>query len=414
MWLCDDENDIESSINQKDDSEVNNQKLDLGDGVKPVGFYVNRSNGLFPAPLPQNSDMCEKVSKLFWFLGVFIAKVLQDGRLVDLPLSNSFLELLCHNKILSKSKNISALTNKMSEDIMISSIMSEESDLLESYSKVLITEFPETNWYEGVLSQEHLSDIDTIRAEFLKDLQELVQQKQNIESNEHLSKEERNRMIDDLKLKIKGSEVLLEDLALTFTFLPSSKVYGFDAIDLIPNGSQIDVNINNLEEYCDLTLNFCLQDGIAKQLQAFHKGFCEVFPLNKLAAFTPDEARLMICGEQHPEWSKEDLLNYTEPKLGYSKDSPGFLRFVNVLMSFTGPERKAFLQFTTGCSSLPPGGLSNLHPRLTIVRKVDAGEGSYPSVNTCVHYLKLPDYPTEEILKDRLLTATREKGFHFN
>lgn len=94
--------------------------------------------------------------------------------------------------------------------------------------------------------------------------------------------------------------------------------------------------------------------------------------------------------------------------------SPGFLRFVNVLMGMNASERKAFLQFTTGCSSLPPGGLANLHPRLTVVRKVDAGEGSYPSVNTCVHYLKLPDYPNEEILRERLLTATKEKGFHLN
>lgn len=94
--------------------------------------------------------------------------------------------------------------------------------------------------------------------------------------------------------------------------------------------------------------------------------------------------------------------------------SPGFQRFVNVLVNMSAEERKSFLQFTTGCSSLPPGGLANLYPRLTVVRKVDAGEGSYPSVNTCVHYLKLPDYPTEEILRERLLTATREKGFHLN
>lgn len=94
--------------------------------------------------------------------------------------------------------------------------------------------------------------------------------------------------------------------------------------------------------------------------------------------------------------------------------SPGFLRFVNVLVKMTAEERKAFLQFTTGCSSLPPGGLANLYPRLTVVRKVDAGEGSYPSVNTCVHYLKLPDYPTEDLLRERLLAATREKGFHLN
>lgn len=94
--------------------------------------------------------------------------------------------------------------------------------------------------------------------------------------------------------------------------------------------------------------------------------------------------------------------------------SPGFIRFINVLMNMTGEERKAFLQFTTGCSSLPPGGLANLHPRLTVVRKVDAGAGSYPSVNTCVHYLKLPDYPTEEVLRERLLSATKERGFHLN
>lgn len=98
----------------------------------------------------------------------------------------------------------------------------------------------------------------------------------------------------------------------------------------------------------------------------------------------------------------------------FSLFSPGFLRFVNVLVDMSPEERKAFLQFTTGCSSLPPGGLANLYPRLTIVRKVDAGEGSYPSVNTCVHYLKLPDYSTEEILRQRLLAATKEKGFHLN
>lgn len=87
---------------------------------------------------------------------------------------------------------------------------------------------------------------------------------------------------------------------------------------------------------------------------------------------------------------------------------------VNVLVDLSAQERKDFLQFVTGCSSLPPGGLANLQPRLTIVKKVDAGDGSYPSVNTCAHYLKLPDYSSEEILKERLLAAMQEKGFHLN
>lgn len=97
-----------------------------------------------------------------------------------------------------------------------------------------------------------------------------------------------------------------------------------------------------------------------------------------------------------------------------SHHSIGFKRFVNVLCDMSGKERKAFLQFATGCSSLPPGGLASLHPRLTIVRKVDSGDGSFPSVNTCAHYLKLPDYSSEEIMRERLLAATNEKGFHLN
>ena len=94
--------------------------------------------------------------------------------------------------------------------------------------------------------------------------------------------------------------------------------------------------------------------------------------------------------------------------------SESFQHFISVLADLSPDECKAFLQFTTGCSSLPPGGLSNLHPRLTVVRKVDGDDSSFPSVNTCVHYLKLPEYSSEEILRERLLAATREKGFHLN
>lgn len=418
MWLCDDANQ-----EMHDKNSEQNKHLIASDDIKPVGYYVNRrENGLFPAPLPQNSEMCDRVSKYFWFLGVFLAKVLQDMRLVDLPLSDSFLKLLCHNKVLSRGVH-QIQSNPASEDLMTSSVVSEDSELAETCSKLLAgvgisstTEYNTTNcWYDGILTHDNLAEIDPIRYEFIKELQELVARKQAVESDASLTPDQRREQLEALKLRTKQNEEIdLEDLALTFTYLPSSSVYGYPYAELVPNGANIDVTLNNLEEYCDLLINFLLQDGIAKQLEAFHRGFCEVFPLKKLAAFRPAEARMMICGEQHPQWTREDLINYTEPKLGYSKDSPGFLRFVNVLMSMTGPERKAFLQFTTGCSSLPPGGLANLHPRLTVVRKVDAGDGSYPSVNTCVHYLKLPDYQTEEIMKERLLTATKEKGFHLN
>lgn len=73
-------------------------------------------------------------------------------------------------------------------------------------------------------------------------------------------------------------------------------------------------------------------------------------------------------------------------------NSPGFLRLVDVLVEMSMRERKAFLQFATGCSSLPPGGLANLHPRLTVVRKV---------IITCTQSF----YPYSTNIRDRKTKA---------
>ena len=69
--------------------------MDIGLGVKPPGYYVQRSNGLFPAPIPQENKQLNKICKLFELLGLFLAKCIQDGRRVDIPLSDSFLKLMC-------------------------------------------------------------------------------------------------------------------------------------------------------------------------------------------------------------------------------------------------------------------------------------------------------------------------------
>ncbi|VDP96609.1 unnamed protein product, partial [Trichobilharzia regenti] len=143
-------------------------------------------------------------------------------------------------------------------------------------------------------------------------------------------------------------------------------------------------------------------------------GFQRVLPLRWLALFTGTELGQLISGDSVAQWTREDLLAYTVPSLGFTKQSPTYQMLINVLSNFNLAERRAFLQFTTGCSSLPPGGLKNLHPRLRIVRKEVTNSGPYPSVNTCVHYLKLPEYQSEKELRTRLLQATKEIGFYLN
>jgi len=276
-------------------------------------------------------------------------------------------------------------------------------------------------WYTHILTIEDLVEVDPARGKFIFNLQELVTKKQTILAAHELSPEDvRAKALSELVLDLPGGQLnatKLEDLQLTFQYAPSSSIFGTSeeaVVDLVPNGGEKVVTLDNVDEYVSATLDFILDHGIRRQMNAFRKGFNAVFPIERLGSFAPEEVRTMLCGEQCPVFTREDIIRYTEPKLGYTRDSAAFMKFVNVLLNFTASERKAFLQFTTGCSSLPPGGLANLSPRLTIVRKIDAGDGSYPSVNTCVHYLKLPDYSSEDVMREKLLMATKEKGFHLN
>ncbi|KAK7791453.1 hypothetical protein R5R35_010932 [Gryllus longicercus] len=328
LWLCDDHEDHDQSQQQVEYTE---KKRALPEsGLRPPGYYVCRPSGLFPAPLPQDSPACEKVVKYFHFLGIFLAKVLQDSRLVDLPLSQPFLKLVCQGEIQNNvNERIGALrgTRKnlvthQDDDVMTSSYISEESEKeLELDPPKPSQEHPRP-WFSGILGGDDLVEVDPVRGKFLHQLHELSLRKARIAQDNTLSVEARAHQIQNLALvpPVDGPIVRLEDLAITFAYLPSSRVFAFTAAELAPGGADIEVTIENVEEYVDLSTNFCLEKGITRQMEAFHSGFCRVFPIDKLKAFSPEEVRIMLCGDQNPHWTREDLLNYTEPKLGYTKD----------------------------------------------------------------------------------------------
>ncbi|XP_069494582.1 E3 ubiquitin-protein ligase HECTD1 isoform X2 [Ambystoma mexicanum] len=419
IWLCDD-----------DFPDDESRQVDLGGGLKPPGYYVQRSCGLFTAPYPQDSDELDRITKLYHFLGIFLAKCIQDNRLVDLPISKPFFKLMCMGDIKSNMSKL-IYESRGDRDMHCMESQSEASteeghdtlslgSLEEDSKSEFILDPPKPKppaWFQGILTWEDFELVNPHRARFLKEIKDLSVKRRQVLSNKCLSEDEKNTKLQELVLKNpsgSGPPVSIEDLGLNFQFCPSSRVYGFTAVDLKPNGEDEMVTIENAEEYVDLMFDICMQTGVQKQMEAFRVGFNKVFPMEKLSSFSHEEVQMILCGNQSPSWIAEDIINYTEPKLGYTRDSPGFLRFVRVLCGMSSDERKAFLQFTTGCSTLPPGGLANLHPRLTVVRKVDATDSSYPSVNTCVHYLKLPEYSSEETMRERLLAATMEKGFHLN
>jgi hypothetical protein len=71
-----------------------------------------------------------------------------------------------------------------------------------------------------------------------------------------------------------------------------------------------------------------------------------------------------------------------------------------------------FLAFVTGCSRVPPGGFSSPNQHLTISNYGE--KNHFPQTHTCSRALDLPEYKTEEILKEKLIYSLSEsEGFGF-
>lgn len=179
-----------------------------------------------------------------------------------------------------------------------------------------------------------------------------------------------------------------------------------------------------------------LVDSVRVPFEEFRHGFEEVLPLAELGGFTEPELDVLFNGKQvrtmgtlagegglagsvcwplshaQERWDRDGLLESLRYDHGYSRESPTVRHLVDVLCELSAPEQSAFIRFVTGSPRLPSGGLSKLSPPLTIVlKRPESGESPdayLPSVMTCANYLKLPDYSTKAVMRQRLLIACEE------
>jgi E3 ubiquitin-protein ligase TRIP12 len=163
--------------------------------------------------------------------------------------------------------------------------------------------------------------------------------------------------------------VSIDDLGLDYT-LP-----GYPAIELIPGGSRIPVDIENVEQYLEKVIDMTLGSGVQRQVEAFRTGFSQVFPYSALSAFTPDEL-VMLFGRIEEDWSLEStfprflspacplanrivaLMDSIKADHGFNMDSKSVRNLLQTMSELSPSERRDFLQFTTGSPKLPIGGKS--------------------------------------------------------
>lgn len=187
----------------------------------------------------------------------------------------------------------------------------------------------------------------------------------------------------------------MDGLGLTF-------VAGELETELVVGGSGIAVNNSNFGDYLQLCRDFYLNRHCEVQFEAFRRGFESVCSGSVLYAYRPEELYALIHGSD--DFDLSELKSLTTYEGGYTEEYLVIRWFWQVLEHhLTPPQRSNFLQFVTGSSRAPIGGLSKLES--FVVMRVSGPEGRLPSAHTCFNTLLLPEYSTPEMLLEKLLLA---------
>lgn len=202
----------------------------------------------------------------------------------------------------------------------------------------------------------------------------------------------------------------VEMMCLDFT--TTEEILGVkNVIDLIPNGSEIYLDNDNLPEYLEACLKYRMLGRVKKQLNQLLLGFFDVIPEPLLTIFDFQEMELLMCGLptiDMDDWMQETEYSGRFEDVGPSADA--VVWFWEVVDSFDQEMKARLLQFVTGTSGVPARGFGVLQgndgniKRFTI-HGVHISVCLYPRAHTCFNRIDLPLYASKEDLRERLTLA---------
>ncbi|KAJ3679918.1 hypothetical protein LUZ60_016196 [Juncus effusus] len=341
-----------------DASEMEVDKKQQGLGFSSREDLVRAPLGLFPRPWPGNADVAEgsrlsKVVEHFRLLGRVMAKALQDGRLLDLPLSTAFYKL----------------------------ILGQELDLYDILS------------------------FDTEFGKILQELQVLVNRKNYLES-------ENNRQAV-ANLRFRGAPI--EDLCLDFT-LPGYPDYilkqGHDNTTV--NIDNLEEYINLV---VDATVKSGIVRQIEAFRAGFNQVFevssLEIFSPHELDYLICGRRELWEADTlvdnikfDHGFTAKSPpIVNLLEIMAEFTPDQQhAFCQFVTGAPRLPPGGLAALNPKLTIVRKHPSSGVSTSNGNVN----AESADEDLPSVMTCANYLKLPPYSTKEVMYKKLMYAIKE------
>lgn len=210
--------------------------------------YSFGKRGLFPALMSDEQASQESGKKqlhLFKILGKFVARSMLDSRIIDISFNPAFFRIADSSSSVAPS---------------LGTVKAVDHDLANS----------------------------------LRLLKRFANAKHAVQADRSLSASQKSSALQNIEV----DNVRVEDLSLDFT-LP-----GYPSIELIKDGSNIPVTIENVDLYVDHVIEMTLGRGVRRQVEAFRAGFSQVFPFAALRTFTPSEL-VMLFGRAEEDWSIE-------------------------------------------------------------------------------------------------------------
>ena len=201
-------------------------------------------------------------------------------------------------------------------------------------------------------------------------------------------------------------------------------------VDLREGGSAIPVTTENRIEYVHLMADYRLNKQLAPQVKAFVDGLHAVVPPGWLRLFSAPELQRLISGDDAAV-DIADLRKYAKYAGGYHAASPTVRDLWAVLGELSRQDRALFLKFVTSCSKPPLLGFAHLQPPFTVQCVAADGDetpsvltffgmgrketGRLPTASTCFNLLKLPNFRSKKVLREKLLYAIRSgAGFELS
>ena len=173
---------------------------------------MRRPNGLFIAPWPQSAPELKQVCEHFELLGILLAKCIQDGRRIDLPLASPFFKLMCSPPSECEhgdhDNSGEGLQDRKMNDLESNDVCTKEQCVEASNRDVgntlshqeEMTTADSCPWFEGILGATDLAEVDPLRGRFLAQLRLLVEQRDAIQKNTNISEDEKEEQIKNLTL----------------------------------------------------------------------------------------------------------------------------------------------------------------------------------------------------------------------